>query len=47
MCRCVCAQVFEEFDTSGDGFLSPPEMAQAFLAMGVQLDVEAMNAIFK
>lgn len=40
-------QVFEEFDTSGDGFLSPPEMAQAFLGMGVQLDVEAMNAIFK
>eukprot|EP01032_Pedospumella_encystans_P022776 gene22776-25801_t len=39
--------VFEEFDTSGDGFLSPPEMAQAFLSMGVQLDVEAMTAIFK
>ena len=39
--------VFEEFDTSGDGFLSPPEMAQAFLGMGVQLDVESMNAIFK
>jgi Ca2+-binding EF-hand superfamily protein len=39
--------VFEEFDTSGDGFLSPPEMAQAFLSMGVQLDVESMNAIFK
>lgn len=39
--------VFEEFDTSGDGFLSPPEMAQAFLSMGVQLDVESMTAIFK
>jgi hypothetical protein len=39
--------VFEEFDTSGDGFLSPPEMAQAFLSMGVQLDIESMSAIFK
>lgn len=39
--------VFEEFDTSGDGFLSPPEMAQAFLSLGVQLDVESMVAIFK
>jgi len=39
--------VFEEFDTSGDGFLSPPEMAEAFLSMGVQLDVESMSAIFK
>lgn len=39
--------VFEEFDTSGDGFLSPPEMAEAFLSMGVQLDVESMVAIFK
>ncbi|KAJ1436424.1 hypothetical protein B484DRAFT_325155 [Ochromonadaceae sp. CCMP2298] len=39
--------VFEEFDTSGDGFLSPMEMAEAFLSMGVQLDVEATDAIFK
>lgn len=40
-------QVFEEFDTSGDGFLSPMEMAQAFLRMGVKLDIPTMNAIFK
>lgn len=39
--------VFERFDTSGDGFLSPPEMAEAFLSMGVPLDVESMKAIFK
>lgn len=39
--------VFEEFDTSGDGFLSAAEMAQAFMNMGVQLDVESMSAIFK
>lgn len=40
-------QVFEEFDLSGDGFLSPMEMAQAFLRMGVKLDIPTMNAIFK
>jgi Ca2+-binding EF-hand superfamily protein len=40
-------QVFEEFDTSGDGFLSPMEMAQAFLRMGVQLDIPTMNSIFQ
>jgi len=39
--------VFEQFDTSGDGFLSIMEMASAFLAMGVKLDVQTMNAIFK
>lgn len=39
--------VFEQFDTSGDGFLSPEEMAQGFLSMGVMLDVESMQAIFK
>lgn len=40
-------EVFEDFDTSGDGFLSPTEMAQAFLKMGVKLDLPTMDAIFK
>lgn len=40
-------QIFDQFDTSGDGYLSPHEMAQAFLSMGVQLDIPSMNAIFK
>ena len=39
--------VFREFDTSGDGLLSPNEMAEAFLSMGVKLDLQSMNAIFK
>lgn len=39
--------IFEQFDTSGDGFLSPPEMAEAFISMGVKLDAESMIAIFK
>ena len=39
--------IFEEFDTSGDGFLSPMEMAQAFLSMGVKLDVPSVKAIFQ
>ena len=39
--------VFRQFDTSGDGLLSAGEMAQAFLSMGVKLDIESMNAIFK
>lgn len=40
-------KVFEQFDTSGDGFISQVEMAEAFLNMGVPLDVDASNAIFK
>jgi hypothetical protein len=39
--------VFEKFDTSGDGFLTAQEMAEAFLAMGVKLDIPTMQAIFK
>lgn len=39
--------VFERFDTSGDGFLSAQEMAEAFLAMGVKLDIPTMQAIFE
>lgn len=39
--------VFEQFDTSGDGLLSIMEMASAFLAMGVKLDVNTMKAIFR
>lgn len=40
-------KVFEQFDTSGDGFLSQVEMTEAFLNMGVPLDIDASNAIFK
>jgi len=40
-------KVFEQFDTSGDGFISQSEMAEAFLNMGVALDIDAVNAIFK
>jgi hypothetical protein len=40
-------KVFEQFDTSGDGFISQIEMAEAFLNMGVPLDIDASNAIFK
>lgn len=39
--------LFDEFDTSGDGFLSEMEMAEAFRAMGVQIDQESMEALFK
>ena len=39
--------VFESFDTSGDGFLTAEEMAEAFLAMGVKLDIPTMMAIYK
>ena len=39
--------VFQQFDTSGDGFLCPQEMAQAFLSMGVKLDIPTMKAIFQ
>lgn len=40
-------QIFDQFDTSGDGLLSPEEMAEAFLSMGVKLDIHSMNAIYK
>jgi hypothetical protein len=40
-------KVFEQFDTSGDGFLSAEEMAEAFLAMGVKLDIPTMKVIFE
>jgi hypothetical protein len=40
-------EVFERFDTSGDGFLTAEEMAEAFLAMGVKLDIPTMQAIFE
>lgn len=39
-------QIFNQFDTSGDGFLTMDEMAEAFLAMGVRLDLPTMKAIF-
>eukprot|EP00981_Chlorochromonas_danica_P013310 scaffold6125_cov262-Ochromonas_danica.AAC.2 len=39
--------VFEEFDRSGDGLLSPMEMAQAFLSLGVKLDLPSIDIIFK
>jgi hypothetical protein len=39
--------VFEQFDTSGDGFLTEEEMAQAFLSMGVKLDLPTSQAIFR
>ena len=38
--------VFSEFDTSGNGILSIEEMHQAFLALGVSLEVEALIALF-
>lgn len=39
--------VFQMFDTSGDGFLSPVEMAQAFLSFGIKLDIPSIQVIFK
>lgn len=39
-------QIFNEFDTSGDGFLTIDEMAEAFLAIGIRLDIPTMKAIF-
>lgn len=39
-------EVFQQFDTSGDGFLSKTEMLQAFIGMGVKLDIETGNALF-
>ena len=39
--------VFKQFDSSGDGFLSIDELANAFLAMGVQLDGESLAALWK
>ena len=39
--------VFDQFDTSGDGFISKQEMADAFLHMGVHLDLETADILFK
>ena len=38
--------VFEDFDSSGNGELSIEEMQSAFLALGVQLEVEQLVAVF-
>ena len=40
-------QIFQQIDTSKNGFLSKLEMNEAFLHMGVKLDKESMDAIFK
>ena len=40
-------QVFIEFDTSGDGFLSMSEMAEAFFMLGVEMDAKTMIALFR
>lgn len=39
--------VFQQFDTSGDGRLSINEMADAFLALGVKLDIDTMTALWR
>lgn len=39
--------VFKKFDTSGDGFLSLPEMVDALIAMGIHLDIESTAALFR
>lgn len=38
--------VFDEFDSSGDGYLSMEEMAKALLSLGVKLNTQAMVALF-
>ena len=40
-------KLFQQFDRSGDGFLTLSEMAEAFLHLGVHLDVEELTAVFK
>ena len=39
-------KVFNDFDINGDGFLDPKEMAEVFLSLGVEIDIEAMDALF-
>jgi Ca2+-binding EF-hand superfamily protein len=39
--------VFHRFDVSGDGYISKPEMAEAFLHMGVQLDLDTVDVLFR
>ena len=39
--------VFDHFDTSGDGYLTINEMANAFLTLGVPLDLEMTEVLFK
>jgi hypothetical protein len=40
-------QVFDSMDTSGDGFLTLPEMDQAFKLLGVALSNEILLALFR
>jgi Ca2+-binding EF-hand superfamily protein len=39
-------RVFKTFDTSGDGFLTLPELAKALLSLGVKLTTEAVIAVY-
>ena len=40
-------KLFQQFDHSGDGFLTLSEMAEAFLHLGVHLNVEELTTVFK
>ena len=40
-------ELFRRFDRSGDGFLTLSEMAEAFMQLGVHLNVDELNAVFK
>eukprot|EP01035_Chromulina_nebulosa_P017888 gene17888-23504_t len=39
-------EVFDCFDSSGDGYLTIDELGEAFLALGVPLDIETLNVLF-
>ena len=39
--------VFNTFDQNGDGFISPEDMHQTFLTLGVDLTTAELNAIFE
>ena len=39
--------VFEEMDKSGDGYIELPEMIEGFRALGINLDVLSVEALFK
>jgi len=39
--------VFKEMDTSGDGFITVSEMDKAFIRMGLKLDDESLDALFR